>query len=100
MITTEHRPNDWVAFVDDDRTRWESGRTEAEAVGKLCITFKNRIAVLEENAERIDEDAERSSRRHSEEIAAREATIDRWRTRATTAEAHLRVMRGFTEGDA
>lgn len=34
-ITVENRQNDFIAFIDGDRARWESGRTKAEAIGRL-----------------------------------------------------------------
>ena len=44
-ITTEQRPDDWIAFVGSDRGRWESGSSEAEAIGQLLITLRGSRAV-------------------------------------------------------
>lgn len=39
-ITTERRADDWIAFAGAARARWDSGRTEAEAIGALVITLR------------------------------------------------------------
>ena len=39
-MRTERRTHDWIAFCGNDRTRWEAGSTEAEALGKLVITMQ------------------------------------------------------------
>ena len=41
-IVTKVRSEDWVAMVSTDRSIWEAGRTEAEAIGKLVITVSRR----------------------------------------------------------
>lgn len=38
-IVTKKRHSDWMAYVKDDETRWESGNSEAEAIGKLYLTL-------------------------------------------------------------
>ncbi len=38
-FVTRRRPDDWVACLRDDEGVWESGRTEAEALGKLIISI-------------------------------------------------------------
>ena len=54
MIQTAKRDIDhlgrerWIAFMKDDRSRWEAGHSEAGAIGKLVITRKNELWTLEE----------------------------------------------------
>lgn len=28
----------WMAYIEDDKKRWEAGNTEVEAIGKLIIS--------------------------------------------------------------
>ncbi len=37
-ITTEQRTHDFIAYLNDDRGKWESGKTRAEAIGKLIAS--------------------------------------------------------------
>ena len=37
-ITTEQRTHDFIAYLNNDRTKWESGKTIAEAIGKLIVS--------------------------------------------------------------
>ena len=36
-ITVVERINDWIAFMDDNETKWEAGKTSAEAIGRLIF---------------------------------------------------------------
>lgn len=38
VITTEKRSDDWIAYINGDRAKWEAGRSREEALGKL---FRN-----------------------------------------------------------
>lgn len=40
VINVEKRSEDWLAIFNGDRSKWESGATEAEAVGKIVIRFQ------------------------------------------------------------
>jgi hypothetical protein len=40
-IITEKRPDDWRAHLEHDRRVWETGNTEACAIGKLVIRLNN-----------------------------------------------------------
>jgi hypothetical protein len=44
-INTEQRSNDWIAFLNGDRKKWEAGRTESEAIGRLIISHANNRTV-------------------------------------------------------
>jgi hypothetical protein len=37
VIVTCKRASDWIAFIAEEPGKWEAGRTEEEAIGKLHI---------------------------------------------------------------
>lgn len=47
-VTTVRRgetgePGAWMVYVGDDKARWDAGRTEVEAMGKLVITHHDAL---------------------------------------------------------
>lgn len=44
-ITTEQRTHDFIAYLNDDRGKWESGKTKEAAIGKLILTRFSEIAI-------------------------------------------------------
>jgi hypothetical protein len=49
-IIVEKRTSDFKAYLADNNAVWEAGKSEAEAVGKLCISAKSilGLAVIRE----------------------------------------------------
>jgi hypothetical protein len=39
-IVTEQHSDGWIAYPEGMPTLWESGESEAEAIGKLVLTFQ------------------------------------------------------------
>lgn len=44
-ITVEHRTNDYIAYLDGDKTRSETAPTTAEAVGKLVFSHNRKLGL-------------------------------------------------------
>jgi predicted RNase H-like HicB family nuclease len=44
-ITVEKRSDDYRAWLADSPGVWESGKSEAEALGKLVISAQNMLAI-------------------------------------------------------
>ena len=44
-ITVERRADDFMAYLDGDKARWESGKTATEAIGKLVISHGRALGV-------------------------------------------------------
>ena len=38
IIRTEERNDDFIAYLNDDKRKWESGKSREEAIGKLVIS--------------------------------------------------------------
>lgn len=38
IIRTEERSDDFIAYLNNDRKKWESGKSREEAIGKLVIS--------------------------------------------------------------
>ena len=38
VIRTEERNDDFIAYLNNDRRKWESGKSREEAIGKLVIS--------------------------------------------------------------
>lgn len=38
-ITVRKRADDWIAYLNDNLGRWESGKTSTEAIGKLIVSY-------------------------------------------------------------
>jgi hypothetical protein len=49
IIITEQRSDDWIAYVPSKRGQWESGATQAEAVGKLHISHPDLFGRVRQN---------------------------------------------------
>jgi hypothetical protein len=45
IMITQKRGNDWIAFLAQFPLAWESGRTEAEAIGRLHVSHPHRLRV-------------------------------------------------------
>lgn len=45
-ITVEERAEDFIAFIDGDRRRWEAGRTVVGAVLKLYVSHPESVGAL------------------------------------------------------
>lgn len=45
IITKKRTKDDWKAYLSDNHKVWESGRSEAEAVGKLIISAKYMVGI-------------------------------------------------------
>lgn len=58
IFVTIHRSDDWICFLRSDETQWESGNSEAEAIGKMVL----RVASDQANDDR------RSGRRSASSI--------------------------------
>lgn len=44
-IIVVKRTSDYMAYVDGNKGIWESGATQAEAVGKLLISLCGRLSI-------------------------------------------------------
>ena len=51
-ITVEPRADGFMAYLDGDKARWEHGRTESEAIGKLVISHSEQVNRLRREAPR------------------------------------------------
>lgn len=51
IIETKKRAeDDWIAYAQSDNKRWECGRTEVEAIGKLMVS----LAAKRERSKRVN----------------------------------------------
>ena len=51
LLVTKQRRDDWIAYTADRPKRWESGRTEQEAVGKLKVAIEAENEAAEQRRE-------------------------------------------------
>lgn len=44
-ITIKKRANDYIAFISDYPSKWDCGKSPAEAIGKLIINWGNELGL-------------------------------------------------------
>ena len=59
-ITTKKRTGDWIDYLNGDKSFWDCGETEAEAIGKLFILAKadgyfNNVTIVYDEYQELNE---------------------------------------------
>ena len=72
-ITTKQRSGDWIAYMDGDPKRWESGQCEEMAIGML---IRNRSAEMGIVLERLDHKPKGLASPNGLRIGLRVRTVD------------------------
>jgi hypothetical protein len=47
VIATRKRTYDWIAYITEEPGKWEAGRTEVEAIGKLHISHPDLLGEIQ-----------------------------------------------------